>query len=405
MAFGTDVTQKIFLWKIYDPDGTFITVWTDVLNDPSFSWEINGGFSELIVDLPRPVDGYGETEDVAHGNQVKLYVFDRDTGDAGVCIYSGYISRYESIVEGSREVVRVTFLGYYTELNQYMLESTYTGGATEIAYSSVGPEDILKDALDKFTAAGGKVDYDTGTVDDPATTVSYTFNTNLIQEVLQKVLELSPDGWYFRIDADDLIYYKEKSTTPDHTFIVGRNIISYRQEKRTENIVNRIFFRGDGTLYEIHQRTSSVSSYGQHSIKMVDERVSVSGTAQIICDRILDASESPEVRIVLEVLDNNGEGILGYDIESIKPGQTCRIIGDTSQGYSKWDEAIWDSAFWDYSITNSASTTLLIFRKEYSPSMARLEISNRQPDISKRIEDIRRNLLNTQTSDNPSTPS
>lgn len=405
--FGTAFSQKIFLWKIYDSDGDFVTVWTDVLTDPQFSWEMNGGFSDLVLELPRPVDGFGESSDVAYNNQLKIYVFDRDTSDEGVCIYSGYISRYEPNQNVNKQTVVVTFLSYFTQMNQYMLEGTFTGGDTEIPYLSTGPDDIMKDVLDKFTAAGGKVDYDTGTVDDPGTTVSYTFNTNLVQEAVKKIIELSPDGWFFRIEADDLLYYQEKNSTPDHTFIVGRHIIRYRQEKRIENVVNRIFFRGGGDppLYYLFENTGSISSYGQHSIKVVDERVTDDATAEIMANRTLDGASSPEVRITLEIADNNGEmGLFGYDIESIKPGDTCRILGATARGYTYWDQAYWGTDYWDYDISNSAATTLQILKVEYTPTKVKIEISNRQPDIAKRVEDIRRNLINTQTSDNPTAP-
>lgn len=402
---ATVFNEKAYLWKIYDSAGNFITTWKDVISNPEFSWEINGGFSELVVDLARSVFSFGENSDVDYGNQLKLYVFDRDSGENGTLIYSGFISRYEPVMEGSKESVRITFLGYWSETNMYMLENG--SGDTQLAYNSNGPEDILKAVLDIFVAAGGKVDYDGSSVDDPTTTVSYTFNTNTVQEALLKVLELSPDGWYFRIGADDILHYREKSATPDHTFHMGRSFINYRQEKRTENLVNKVYFSGGGSpkLYKVYEAASSISAYGLHIKKIVDERVSVEATADTIADRILTELSDPEIRITIDILDNNGEKTdRGYDIESIKPGDTCKILGATDKGYNLWDNIQWDVDAWDYDITNAAATTLQIMKITYYPNYARLEISNRQPDITKRIEDINRNLTNAQTADNPETP-
>ena len=401
MAFN----EKRFLWKIYDSDGNFITTWTDVITIPAFTWEINGGFSELVVKLARGVFAFGEGEDVDFGNQLKLYVFDRDTGANGVLIYSGFISRYEPNLEGSKETMMVTFLGYYTETNLFMLENG--SGDTELDYFSQGPEDIIKGVLDIFTAAGGKVDYDGGSIEDPTTTVSYTFNTNSVQEAIQKCLELSPEGWYFRIDADDILYYKEKSVAADHKLHLGRHFINYRQEKRTENIINKIYFTGGGDpkFYKKYEAGGSIESYGLHIKKMVDERVIVETTADTMAGRVLDEFSNPEIRITLDVIDNNGvEGDIGYNIESIKPGQTVKILGATIKGYNLWDVMQWDVDAWDYDITNSAATVLQIMKVHYNPGYARLEISNRQPDITKRIEDISRNLKNAQTVNNPTTP-
>lgn len=401
MAFN----EKRFLWKIYDSSGTFITTWTDVLTAPAFTWEINGGFSELVVRLGRSVFSYGEGEDIDFGNQLKLYVFDRDTGDDGTLIYSGFISRYEPNLKGSQEEIEVTFLGYYTETNLFMLENG--SGDTELDYFSQGPEEIIQGVLDIFTAAGGKVDYDGGSMEDPGTTVSYTFNTNSVQEAIQKCLEMSPDGWYFRIGPDDIFYYKAKNASADHTFHLGRHFINYRQEKRTENIVNRIYFTGGGDpkFYKKYEASASISAYGLHIKKMVDERVLLETTADTMAGRVLDEFSNPEIRITLDILDNNGvEGDQGYDIESIKPGQSIKILGATDKGYNLWDVMQWDVDAWDYDITNSAATVLQIMKVHYTPGYARIEVSNRQPDITKRIEDISRNLKNAQTVDNPTTP-
>ena len=94
----------------------------------------------------------------------------------------------------------------------------------------------------------------------------------------------------------------------------------------------------------------------------------------------------------------------GYDIESIKVGQTCQICNATLQSYNLWDESIFDIDAWDFDITNAAGQQLQIMSIDYYPDYAILELSNKQPDISKRIEDIDRNWQANVTVDNPATP-
>ena len=112
-----------------------------------------------------------------------------------------------------------------------------------------------------------------------------------------------------------------------------------------------------------------------------------------------------EHRIRNVVLQNGLEQKKGYDIESLFVGQMIKILNSTSKGENKWDVMQWDVDSWDYDITNAAATPLQIQSIEYHPDYAILEVSNLQPDIAKRIEDINRNLVNRQTADNPVTPS
>lgn len=398
--------NKQYLYKIYDPAGNYITTWNDVINDPEFNTINNGGADVLTVQLARSSNNFGEDEDVAFDNRVKVWCFDGDAPN-GVLIFSGYISEYTPTLRGKEEIVQVQIFSNFAELNRYMYETA--GGATEIAHATVSPLDIFQDIFDVFTAAGGTPDYTGTSADDPGTVVSYTFNTNTVREAFDKVLELSPVGWYARIDPDDTVYYKPVSTTADHTFTIGKDVISVEPQKRVQSVVNRLYFiggdPGGGKLYKKYSRSGSISSWGLYIDKYVDSRVTDEDTADIIAGRLLDALESPEIRTKIVVVDNNGaDDGFGYDIESIKVGQTARVLGFTQEDYTRWDEAFWDVDVWDYSVTNITAIPQQIQKITYRADHVELELSNRLPDIAKRIEDINRNLVNSQTDDNPSSP-
>lgn len=562
--------MKKYLYKIYDVNGDFITTWNDVATEPDFSVDINGGYSEMTVRLSREVFNFGENQDVAYGNRVKVYCFDTDSGQNGVCVYSGFISRYVPIIEGRKETIEITLVSWWWELARYLLEGDGTGidsqiygngygvdlvttmtsnsdpspfvalasseanasnmaymafnsnladkwaanattgwlriylgttaknvrkytvtalasgqidsglspknwtfegsndgtswtvldtqknqqdwfptevrsyeienensykyyrinisannghstyvqiaeldimegvafsrtGATSIKYVSKEPSAILKDILDKFTTAGGLLDYGVGTVVDTSAPVTYQFNTATVQEALQKVVEISPEDWYFRIGADDLVYFDQKGTEPDHKFYIGRNVRYYKQEKRLENIVNYIYFTGNG-FFKKYSNTSSESAYGRYSQKITDDRVTNVETANAMADAILSRMATPEIRITIDVIDNNNADSKGYDIESIKVGDVCKIFNATSKGDNLWDSIVWDVDSWDFDITNSAGTVLQIQKIEYHPDYVRLEISNRQPDVAKRIEDINSRLVDSLTANNSVIP-
>lgn len=399
--------KKKYLYKIYDSAGNFITTWDDVVNEPLFSIDINSGFSELTFDVAREESSFDEGISVDYGNQLKLYVFDRDSGYSGQLIYSGQLTRYVPKIIGSREIVTVTFLSYWWETNRYMLED---GTKTVVSYVGVDPTNILKDVLDKFTAAGGKLDYATGTTEATGTTVTYDFNTTTYQEVMQKIIELSPYDWYLRVGADDLIYFKQKSATADHKLTLGKEISEYIPEKRIENIVNTLYIFGGGSpkLYKKYTSSGSVTAYGTYAKKYNDESITLAATASTIKTRIFDSLDSPEIRVTIKVMDNNGEAYVaeqGYDIESFKVGETVQVFNATSQSDNKWDEAVWDTDEWDYNIANAAGQILQIVSIRYAPDYAELELSNRQPNIIQRIEEINRAFIASQASNNPTSPS
>ena len=404
------LSNKEILYKIYESDGTtFITTWKDVASELVVKTLINGGTQPVLIRLARPETQFGENVDVKQGNILRVYVFDRESGVNGVCVFSGILTSYIPTVRGGEEFIEVEFFSQYWDLNNKMLESS---GDTEVTYTAQDPSNILKDLLDKYVALPGSVlTYNAGTVELTGNSATYTFNTSTYQQCIEKALELCPEEWYFRIGPDDLVYWASKETDPTHYFTVGGDIMEYYPEKRFDNIINTIYFRGGDTggevyLYNKYTNSGSVSIYGTRAIKIVDERVIVAATAQSMANRILNDKNSAEIRVVLKIRDSNGEvGDLGYNIESIFPGQTCKILNATQKSDELWDEATWDVNFWDYSILNAAATQLQIMSVEWHADYAIIELSTRQPDISKRIEDVNNKLVDSQTDDNPATPS
>ena len=406
--------QKLYLYKVYDSSGNFLTTWNDVVNEPTFSQSINYGNGEMTVELARTTKDFGETDDVAYNNEVKVYCFDRDTGSTGILVYDGYIAKYNPIVDGHQEKIEVILWTYAAEMARTIHETA--AESTTINYAAQNPKDILEDIIDKYQAtltrygATSHVTYNAGSIDDPGTAVTYEFNIQTSLECLQKNLELSPVGWYWYLDADNLIQYHAKSATADHTFYIGNQVVYIQPEKRIEDMVNLVYFKGGdpggGILYKKYERAASIALYGLYSRKYIDERVTIEATADTMTDRLLDAFESPEIRTHLRILDNNGMNSpnLGYDIESIHVGDTIKTIGYSRRNYTRWDSGQFDMDAWDYDITDVTATVMQIHKLTYHPGYLELEATNRLPDVAKRIEDINRNLVASLTNDTPATP-
>jgi hypothetical protein len=413
-GYGANISFKMFkgfvdkhyLYRVFD-NNTYVTTWTkEVLSEPSFRSTINGGVGELVIELGRDFDDFGEDDDVKLNNKVECWVVDNEAPN-GRLLYSGYISGYQPSVKEVEEKVQIIVLGYVTELQRMILRDA--SGNTQLTYNSYDPSDILTDVIDKYRAVGGHINYAAGSIQKTNTTVSYTFNTNTVKEVLDKIIELCPVGWYFRIDPDNTIYLAPKNILSDHIFTLGLNVENLETFRRVEDLVNRVLFIGGGSpaLYRMYENTSSQDTYGLYEKKIVDQRVTVVATASTIANREIDSKKDPEIRSMMTIVDSSGPGSRGYDIETIKPGQTLKIknLEDGVSSTPLWDVAIWDTDVWDQTLATSAADVIQILSVSYTPDSIQIEASSRLPQIAKRIEDVQRNLEVTQMMDNPAAPS
>jgi len=407
---STIVFKKYYEYRVYTRLGQFITNWMDeVLSEPTFKMVINGGPGEMVVKLARKFDSFGEDYDVALFNRIEVYCFDKDAV-SGTLIYSGYISGYRPILEDSAEYVEITILHFVSEMSNISLRDGT--GNTDIVMNSTDPSNMLKNVVGYYRADDGLINYDATSIDLTGTVVSYDFKTYDIKEAIDKIIELTPQYWYWFVDANNVIYLKYSDLlSAQHSFVLGRHISRMETWRRGEDIVNRVYFVGAETagvaMYRVYSNTGSIASYGIHSTKLVDQRVSLTATADIIANRVINHKKDPEIRTSITILDNNGwDSGKGYDIESIKPGQTMRIK-NLKQGVktvTRWDQFTWDDDVWDQTLSYAASDNIQIQSVEYHPDYVVLEASSRTPDIAKRVEDVYRNLKETQTLTTPGDP-
>ena len=298
---------------------------------------------------------------------------------------------------------------FYDSWRQPIMDIWCGDGSTTVAFTGRKPSDIMKGIIDRYRGIGGKISYTPSSVDDCNTLVSYTFQVATIFDAIKKTLELAPQGWYWYVDvATNIFHFHKKDDTPNHTLSLETHIKELKPEKRIEDLVNTIYFTGGGVpaLYKKYINADSVSKYGIKMQKYVDNRVIIEATAQTIANSILETKSQPEVRVNIEVVDNNGYSDFGYDIESVKVGDVI-AIRNISQlvGLNVYDIARWDVAKYDFDLQNLASMNMQVLKIDYTPDSIKLQASSVPPDVAKRIEEINRSLEALQTADNPSIPS
>ena len=221
---------------------------------------------------------------------------------------------------------------------------------------------------------------------------------------MKKCLELAPAGWYLYIDqSTNIVHFHPKANVADYQFTMGKDIITISPEKRTEDIKNIVYFTGGGDppLFRVYTAPDSIELYGPKVTRYVDQRVTVAATATAIANSILDENRAPELRLSVTVLDNSLDPVRGMNIEQITLGQMIGIRNVEGYGPTLWDISEWDVDYWDFNIQDLSSHVLQIVRIERSPNKCTIFCSTTPPDVSKRIEDINRNLEASQTYNNP----
>ena len=317
------------------------------------------------------------------------------TADTPVSIYLDVGASDQSInIDGIMVTEGDTLYDYFDGSN---------ADAGEYSYAWDGTADLSTSTRTQETVSS--------TIDDTGTVSSYTFTSQTIYEVINKALTLAPYDWYWYVDnATGLIHFHEKSNSADHRFIMGKDIKIADVEKRGEDVINTVYFTGGDTgggaiLYKKYQNSYSIGLYGVRATKLIDERVIDEATAELLANNILQRHALPEVRLRCVIADSNVDSG-AYDIESIKVGDIVNIQNvKNSVGTSLWDEAILDVDRYDFNITKITSMNLQVTRVEYQPEQLTITCSTIPPEITKRIEDIRRNLEASQTVNNPDTPS
>lgn len=429
--------DKRYLYKVYDPDGNYIEVWKDVISELTFTHEINTIGSSATIELARNSDTLGVsveplltesgqnllTEDnitilaavesknqigsgssVDYNNRVDVTVFYggveplytedmeslltegdeellADTGAPnGRRIFTGFISEINSRY-GSSETTIVQLTSYGWDLDQFPI--TTSDGKTTVPFLSKDPSQIAKDAVDKFvtdsSTYGTYTTRDTLSIDTTGTVVSYTFRANTYKDVLEKTLELMPSNWYFRVGlGDNLVYYKERSVTPHHLFYLGKHIESLDLKGSIINSTNRVLFTGGGEPSLYIDRSEVPADRTRRTLKMMsDNRVTVLDSAEIIADGAIDGSNKRLFRTTIEILTKQ------YDIESINIGETV--------GFRNFNNEV-------------DTFTMQILGLTYTPDSVQLQLETKPPTVSKRLEDLRRNLTVNENSGIPDTP-
>lgn len=363
--------SKKYTVKVYDKAGTTYRGSYGQLSAYTFNATINGGVGQLVVTLPRKFDEYNNDGLINLLDHIQLWVQDVD---GTVRIYSGYVDVIERSIEGHKESVKVSCLGY---VSRFGFSIDWDGTTLTQERNSLDPTNIVKDIIDDYQAnyANPFINYSAISTELTGLTASYQSDSKFIIESIERVRQIAGANWWWYVDADNIFSFKAKPTTPTHKFRMGTDIDKLIVKTEASGIINSfIFWNGLQTndtdlVQKLYYSATSKASYWDRFEKSTDSRI-MEATADELGDAFVETNKDPNITVSFRVKDNNlGKG---YDIESIQPGQTCRILG------------VKDS---DLYLGNMLITSIT-----YSPEYVDVTVEDKRALTGRRLTDIRRSL-------------
>jgi len=320
-----------FIYKIYTNSGTYIkslsirlpvqpsVTDTLVLNTPRIISEINGGQGEMRIDLDDSFDDFDEGNSIALNNIIKLYEVDNDTNSKGKLLFTGIIQAPEPFLNGNKEGVTIIAISRIAELSKAHYKSS---GNITFTKSGLTASELFEDILDHFNTVYTSTDinYTGGSVDATAIDINYDFDYIYWREAIDIALASAPDGYYYYIDPDGTAYFKDKPSTSTHTFITKRHIENLILNKSMEPIVNQLFLTwASGTT--TFSDATSIAKYGLCEKHISDTNINDTNTRDERGNSYISKHKDPLYRVKTLIINNS------YDISSLKPGDTIKILG------------------------------------------------------------------------------
>ena len=333
----TKIGQKNYQVRVYTPSTYYDGIAPDsvvpILDIESYSSKINSGLGELNFTVERTIQNWNEIADIELGKIIELWVNDLDTTDYERQ-YVGYVSRINFTESVDTRSMRVICLGYVSRLT---LDIYKSGTTTTITEATTDPSTMFKNIVIKLRdSANGNIPFinfgsaPNSTIDDTLLSMDATFKQMTYFEAIEQCRKLAPANWWWKLGADNQFYFKAKPIEPTHFFAMG-NLQTLNVGYSLENVRNGILIWDKATDYRYLEDSKSITDFGRRIERKVEANADSTGAMDRIANSFIGESKDPRSVISLVVLDNNefekfGDGA-GYDIESIKVGDTCRISG------------------------------------------------------------------------------
>jgi hypothetical protein len=148
-------------------------------------------------------------------------------------------------------------------------------------------------------------------------------------DAINTIYTMLPADYFWRVRTDGLFEVKQLSLEPDHIFTLGFDIISINREVRTSGLQNRylgynVNVGEPGHFTTTRTNVLSTLEYGTKDALIREPRFTGLGSMNAFLDRKLEFNSEPQQPFSM-VISSSALATRGFDIESIRPGDTFKI--------------------------------------------------------------------------------
>lgn len=313
--------SKKFSIKFYDKSASPIKTVNPLilLNEPSFTQQINGGQGECILRIKASFDNFAEEVNfIGLMNHVQVVEIDPANKDGRV-IFTGYVPSHTAILKNAGEYIQIRALGLASKLSESLYgvspDFTVNSTADPSALATAVIDSLLVDYPNFITYATSGPSQSVFSV---GTDVNLEFTQISRLEAIQKSRELAGGDWYWYIDGQGVFHFAERPATATHVFQIGNDIESIEVDNNINEMVNHVVVNYDGGQH-VALDSSSITEYGRRAKVIDDSSIKDLASAQLrASDELTKATPKLSTKITINS---------NYDLESIRPGQTCRVRG------------------------------------------------------------------------------
>lgn len=137
---------------------------------------------------------------------------------------------------------------------------------------------------------------------------------------------------------------------------------------------------------------SDLTTYGERIYMRNDSRIKDPSTLLTIAQGLLAQLDQALLRCPIKIVDYRGDSAtgLGYDIESIRVGDTIELIDTTGNlGIATlWDVAVWDVDSYDYTAGAAFNQVIQIQELSYFFDYIELQLGYKAPNITREMASI-----------------
>jgi hypothetical protein len=345
------MSKKITI-KSYTSAGVYIRDISDATFD-SFVKVINGGLGQLTLTLARSIDTFNVFSDVSVGNKIEVWISDENTTMTGVKVYSGFVEQQNPKVEGEKDYVEIVCYSMASKLKNDILKigshtKLYTKDTVGLSlydydWTAAEIQDVVEAIMDNYNIANPlmSIQYDVNgvsTVQLTGNLMKFRFEALTYFEAIDRCREVAPQNWYWIVNSLDQIEFKPISNSADHTFVLSKDVKSLNASNSADGIKNILLLfckyadSGSSSIYKQYKDDASIALYGRRVEKMINNNFYDEDTMDNVGNSFINENKDLKIRLEIEIIDSS-ESDKGYDIESIDPGDTCKIVGLDVDGF------------------------------------------------------------------------